>query len=380
MYFHLIWIKEKNWKKYDLDILLQWWDEDFIRKFLANRWVVIVSINEYKEDFKNFWNILINLTFDSTDIQIITQWEDLYESIFFIVSSWIKPLNANFIDKPIPESQVLDMVNKALLVVDEEDEKIRKQAELEALNEQKKYEERWIKDWLKILNVNIDHMDQILKAGKWVLAWSEIKELENCSDEMKKIRLWTNFNKMVSLVLEAHNLIRHAEKKIFAANDENKFLIDKNSFATNIDLLDSYFRFNRISEEKKLRPESLSTNESIIATMWIGSVLLKLLGQDISHTFDSYSLYEIVRITLNLIEFIVLLIIIVISLFWLIGPLLWINNLSLYLLPAMWWLWLLVYFLNNLKLRGIMLNVVWFILTVIVYWIGLKLLLGTFAL
>ena len=134
MYFHLIWIKEKNWKKYDLDILLQWWDEDFIRKFLANRWVVIVSINEYKEDFKNFWNILINLTFDSTDIQIITQWEDLYESIFFIVSSWIKPLNANFIDKPIPESQVLDMVNKALLVVDEEDEKIRKQAELEALN------------------------------------------------------------------------------------------------------------------------------------------------------------------------------------------------------------------------------------------------------
>ena len=59
-----------------------------------------------------------------------------------LIYSFLKPLNANFIDKPIPESQVLDMVNKALLVVDEEDEKIRKQAELEALNEQKKYEER----------------------------------------------------------------------------------------------------------------------------------------------------------------------------------------------------------------------------------------------
>jgi len=359
---------------------LSWWDEDFIRKFLASRWVVIVSINEFKEDLKSFWNIVINLAFDSTNIQMVTKWKDLYESILFIVSLWIKPISANFVDNPIPEIQMLDMINRAILAIDEEDEKIRQEKELEAVKEQQKYEEKWIQDWLKILNANIDRIEQVLKAGAWILAWSEIKEIKNYSDEMKKIRLWTNFNKMASLVFEVHNMLEHAEKKIFKANDENKFLVDKNSFVTNIDLLDGYFKFNRISEEKKLRPEFLTTSENIIATIWDSYILLKLLGQDIFHKFSSYSLYEIVRITLNLIEFIILVVIIVISLFWLVGPLLWIDDLSLYLLPAMWWLWLLIYFLNNLKLRGIMLNIVWFIITAIIYWIGLNLLLNTFSL
>jgi hypothetical protein len=51
---------------------------------------------------------------------------------------------------------------------------------------------------------------------------------------------------MASLLLEANNLIKHAEKEILDANAENKFLIDKNSAVTNIDVLREYFYSNSI--------------------------------------------------------------------------------------------------------------------------------------
>ena len=380
MFFHLIWIKEKNWKRCDLNLLLQWWDEDFIRKFLANRWVVIVSISEYKEDIRNFWNIVINIVYNKSDIQLIVQWEDLSKEIFFIVSLWLRPLRVNYIDNPIADDQMLNMINSAVLEAEEEDRKIKQQEEYEKLKEKKKYEEKWIKDWLKILNANIDHIEQILKAGVWILSWNEIKELENHSSEMKKIRLWTNFNKMATLVLETHHLLKQAENEIFEANIENKFLVNRNSSVTNIDILKEYFSSSSVMERAKLLPSSLTTTDLITSSIWLKSVLLKLLGRDLSHSFSNYSFEEFFNASLKRIEFIVAVIIIVITLLWLISPFIWMNTASLYLLPAMWWLWLLLYLFQNLKLKWSITNIVWFVVLVLVYWQWLKLLLNTFAL
>jgi len=379
MYFHLIWIKEKNWIKYDLNLLLQWWDEDFIRKFLANRWVVIVSINEYKEDPKSFWNIIVDITYESTNIQLIMPWDNLSEGIAFIISLWLRPSRMNLIENPISDEQMLNIINSTISKVEEEEEKIKKQEEFEDIKERKKYEERGIKDWLKVLNATIDHIEQLLKAGVWVLWWSEIKELENYSSEMKKIRLWTNFNKMASLVLEANNSIKHAEKEILDANAENKFLIDKNSAVTNIDILKEYFYSNNVMWRAKLLPASLTTTELIINTMWLKSVLFKLLRRDLSHSFEKYSFDYFFGITIKLLEFIVIVANITIILFWLIGPLFWMKT-SLYLLPAMWWLWLLLYLLQSLRLKWIITSIVWFLILALIYWQWLKLLLNTFAL
>ena len=364
-----------------MDLLIKWWDEDFIRSFLANRWVVIVSINEFKEDNpESFWNIVILLEYNWAEVQMLMQWEDLSASMSFIVTLWLRPLSMNFIDNPISEEQVKTMLDSTVLAAEEEDKKIKQQEEFEELKEKKKYEESWIKDWLKIINLNIDRIEQVLKAGKWVLSSNEIKELENYLSEMKKIRLWTNFNKMTALVLDSHVLLERAEKQIFDANEENKFLIDENSCVTNIDVLREYSNSSRTSEKATLQPAWLSVSESITNVIWTKSVFLKLLNRDIAHSFDGYSFDEFFDIVVNLLEFIVLLVIIVISMSWVIGSLLWFNNFSLYLLTAMWWLWLLIYLLNNIELKGVMPKILWFLALALVYWRGLKLLLNTFAL
>ena len=380
MYFHLVWIKEKNWEKYDLDVLLWWWDEDFIRKFLWVRWVVIVSINEFKEDPETFWNIKVSTDFNGSDVEIFMQGEDLWERLYFIIFLWITPTKANYIKNPISEEGVNQLIESNTLKIQEEDEKVRKQQELAELKEQKKYEESSIAEWLKIINSNIDHIEQLIKAWVWIISWSDLKQLDEYLNEMKKIRLWTNFNKMAMMVLEAHSLMKKVENEIFEANKDQKFLVDENSSVSNIDVLSEYFYSNRISEKAKLQPSGLKTSESISNILWSNAVLFNLLRRDVNNTFDNTAGDEIFSIVLELVEYIIICSIIIISLMWLGSSLLWSDKFSLYLLPAMWWLWLLLYLFNNLNLKWIMLQVVWFIALLLIYWWGLNLLLSTFAL
>ena len=361
-------------------MLLQWWDENFIRGFLSNRWVVIVSLSEFKEDPLKFWNIIVNIDYSWSNIQLTIKWEDLSESTLFVISLWLNPISINYSDNPIPEEQVKDIINTALSKVKEEDKKAKEQAEMEELKEKKKYEESWIEDWLKIINSNIDRIEQVVKAGKWVISWIEIKKLEDYGNEMKKIRLWTNFNKMAALVIDAQVLLEEAEKQIFAANEQNKFLINENSVVTNIDVLQEYLDYSMISEKTKLQSAWLSTNEMIVSTLWKNSIFLNLLKRDILHSFENSSFGEFVDIIVDLLEFIVLLIIITISLSWLIGSLIWVGNYSLYLLPAMWRLWLLIYLFDSIELKWAIARIVWFIVLVLVYRKWLVLLLNTFAL
>ena len=112
--------------------------------------MVIVSIEEFKEDPNSFWNISISVDFSGTEIQILTQGEDLGEKLYSMIYLWITPTKANYTDNPIPEDEVSKLIESSTLKIEEENKKVEEQQKLAELKEQKKYEESWIKDWLKI--------------------------------------------------------------------------------------------------------------------------------------------------------------------------------------------------------------------------------------
>ena len=129
MHFHLIWIKEKNWEQYELNLLINWWDDGFIRKFLANRWVVVVSLTEFKEDVKGFWNIVVSVNFENKEIWILSPWESLEDKAYFFLSLWLSINSINFVDKPVSASESQEIIKSNLAKIIEEDALIKKQQE-----------------------------------------------------------------------------------------------------------------------------------------------------------------------------------------------------------------------------------------------------------
>ena len=379
MYFHLIWIKEKEWKQHELDLLLQGNDEDLVRSFLSHWWVVIVSLNEFKENPEDFGNLKMSVLYNDAEIDIFMAWEDLSEALHSMMFLGLNPKFANYKNDPIPDDEMNELINSTISKINAINKEIQEKKEIEEKKEQKKYEEAAIGDSLKIINTEIDRIEQVIKAWEGVILWLEMKELEDYLNEMKKIRLWTNFNKMASLVFDAHELVKKAEDEIFKAYDSQKFLIDQNSSVTNIDVINDLFDSKRISEKGKLQANSLTPGESVLNVLWPSTVFLKLLKRDITYTAKNSSADEVFKIVMELVEYFVVTWIIVLSFSWFIALIIWVNF-SLYLLPALWWLGLLVYLFNNLPLKSVTEKALWFAILAIIYRRGLILLLNTFSL
>ena len=380
MYFHLIWIKEKNWEKYDLDLLLQWWDENFIRKFLAYRWVVVVSLTKFEGNESDFWNIVVLIHFENSEIQIVTPWEKLEDKVYFFISLWITPDSINFINNPLSDWEVQEIIQTTLAKIEEESERIKREKERQEIKEKKKYSESAIDDTLKVINLEINHIEQVIKAWNWILSWPEMKKLEEVWNEMKKIRLGTNFNRMASLILDAHELSKKAEREILAQDETKYFLIDNNSVTTNVDFIKELSSFNRVTEKAVVQPIWLTTDESFRNILWLNSVYLRMLLKDFSYAYKETSIDDFFSLTMNFLEYIILIIIVTLSFLRLIRPLFWLNELSLYLLPALWRLNLLIYLFNSLRLKWLPAKIIWFVVLAFVYWYGLLLLNGTFSL
>ena len=379
MYFHLIWIKEKEWKQHELDFLLQGEDENLIRGFLSNWGIVIVSLNEFKEDPKDFSEIKMSVLYNNTEIEFLMKWESLEETLYSMMFLWLDPKFANYVNDPIPEEEMNSIIASTIAKIRAINQEIKEKKEMEEQREQKKYEESAISDSLKIINAEIDRIEQVIKAWQWVIWWIEIKELEDYLNEMKKIRLWTNFNKMASLVFDSHKLVKKAEDEIFKAYDSEKFLVDKNSSVTNIDVISDLFESKRISETATLQATNLTPGESVLNVLWPATIFLKLLKRDIIHTVKTSSIDEVFDIVMELIEYFVLTWIVILSFLRLIAPLIGVQKFSLYFLPALWWLGLLLYLFNSLKLKWILRKTFAFIALVLIYRRGLILLLSTFS-
>ena len=145
-------------------------------------------------------------------------------------------------------------------------------------------------------------------------------------------------------------------------------------------MINDFFDSKRISEKGALQASSLTTGESLLNLLWPAAVFLKLLKRDIVYTFKNSSADEIFGVVMDFMEYFVLIGIIVLSILWLIAPFIWIQNFSLYFLPALWWLALLLYLFNNLKLEWVLWKALWFVIMVFFYRRGLVLLLNTFSL
>ena len=185
---------------------------------------------------------------------------------------------------------------------------------------------------------------------------------------------------MASLILDAHEITKKAEHELLSQDKSKIFLIDKNSITTNADFISELSSFRRISEKVIVQPNGLTTDESMRNMLWIRSVFLRMLLKDLFYSFEQSSIDELFGIVMNFVEYITLIVIIIVSFLWLIDPILWFDKFSLYLLPALWWLWLLVYLFNSLNFKWVISKIVGFIVLAIIYWYWLILLKGTFAL
>ena len=72
---------------------------------------------------------------------------------------------------------------------------------------------------------------------------------------------------MASIILDSYELAKKREPKILETYDSSKFLIDKNSSVTNIDVIYEDSVYNRISGKATVMPKLLTPTESVFSVL-----------------------------------------------------------------------------------------------------------------
>jgi len=72
---------------------------------------------------------------------------------------------------------------------------------------------------------------------------------------------------MASIILDAHELAKKREPKVLETYDSSKFLIDKNSSVTNIDVIYEDSVYNKISEKSTIMPKLLTPTEGVLSVL-----------------------------------------------------------------------------------------------------------------
>lgn len=350
MLFHLVGIKEKKWQQHSLDLLISGWEFSFIKSFLEHWGVVVVSLEEYESSLESFGTIVLKSSFQDQEISLIVKWDSLKETLSFFFSLDLFPFSINFIDpqKALPPEQIEHLLQMVLSEHEEASQIWAEQQQKIQQKEQKRYENKNIQEALKVINNALDRVSQILLIGRWILSSEEIRSLTEYSNELKKIRLGTNFNKMVTLLLETEHSLQKAEDKVLKALDDKKFLIDRNSVVTNIDVI-SESNSLLIAQEKYLLKQQLTTQESLYLSGKYATIFVKFFGKDFVHQF--ISLQSLVPNIVALLEYFCLVSLLLFSFVSLFGSVFGWSRTLLYFLPSLWVIGILSYVYGLLPLR-----------------------------
>jgi hypothetical protein len=262
MYFHLIGIKEKDAHQYQLDILIGGEKLSTIKEFLVNWGIVVVSLDEYDKPIEEFGKIRMIIPFKGSDFSVITFSDTLEKSVRYAFALGLQPKYVKMADNSMTDEEISALIGKIAKEYEQQQKQWEQQQTLSHQKEVKKYENKDIKHALKVINSNIDRIEQLLFIGKGILSSEEMKTLTDISNELKKIRLGTNFNRMAGLLLDAQSHITASEDLVLKALDDKKFLIDRNSVVTNIDVIAQYATLIR-AQEKSVLKKPLSNKESL---------------------------------------------------------------------------------------------------------------------
>lgn len=350
MLFHLIGIKEKQWQQHSLDILISWWDFSFVKSFLEHWGIVVVSLEEYESSLESFGNILLKFSFQQQEISLVVSGSSLEEALSFFFSLDIFPFSVNFIDpkKALPPEQVERLIQTLLSEYEEASHILAEQQQEIQQKEQKRYENKNIQEALKVINNAIDRVSQIFLIGKWILSSEEIRTLTEYSNDLKKIRLGTNFNKMVTLLLETEHSLQKAEDKVLKALDDKKFLIDRNSVITNIDVISESNNL-LVAQEKYLLKQQLTIQESLYLSGKYATIFVKFFKKDFLHQF--VSLQGLIPNIVFLLEYFSLVSLLLFSFVALFGSALGWPRILFYFLPSLWVIGIMSYVYGLLPLR-----------------------------
>ena len=292
MFFRLTGIKDISDKNYTLELLIEADDAATVKKFLGDQKVIIIWLEIYHWDAADFGKSYIVVKYWDTLVKIIWNFEDLEQFVEYVFQLELEVIDANYIlGNQLSETQVQEIINSA-----REKQIASKKAHQERLKaaqaaEKINFNDKKLQKAYQAIDDIVNQIDQLMEIWGSKIQPNTRKKLDDTRGEMGKLRLATNYDKIIEELHSAMNLIVETQDflldllendKIFAINPETKI--------TNVDVIREQTRLAKANLLQVLGAQ-MSREETMYASLGHLKIFTQYLTRDFNFVLSNKPLF-----------------------------------------------------------------------------------------
>ncbi len=323
MFFHLTGIKDISDKNYSLELLIEGEDVSSVKQFLSDQKVIVLGLEYYTGKPEDFGTMYLDIEGKNQVFRIVGQLEKLEEFLSYVVKLELKVTNANYFLNPLDEKKVqslIQTVNKQA----EHQAQIKKQEKEKAEKKGRlNYNDKKLKKAYNAIDQIINQIDQLLAIGGRNIPPMTLKKFDDMRGEISKLRLATNYDKIIEELHKAMNLIVETQDLLLWKLESDKiFTIAPKSQVTNVEVIREQTRLAKANLLNALGAQ-LSREETMYVSLWYLKLFSQYLYKDIQ--FASQNRLLFVQQVFKGIELMLLFILIEMSILAVFANQLWID-------------------------------------------------------
>lgn len=289
MIIRVIAIRELFDENYKIDLLFFGVPEEKIRDILREYKLVALELYEYKKDkVEAYWKIKILIEFEWEEYRALSNFTEIDKLIYLLSIIWFNVKNINYVD-----SQKLEQtkINEILVAEKEEArEWLQKQNDIILKNKEKDaaiFDDQKLERTLKLTTEFLEKVPIFLEKAKNTLSKMELKSLEEQWQELSKLKMWNNEEKISSFLEWAYDNYNNLEQKYLSFQDSPNIDVSWSNI-TDAYLLSEISKLEKAKNLFKLW-WAKTWEDALYANLWWVLLYFKLIKKDLLFKLKNFS-------------------------------------------------------------------------------------------
>lgn len=287
MFFHLTGIKDIADRNYSLEFLIEGEDISSVKQFLADQKVIVLGLEHFTNEPQTFGAVYLDVESKKKVFRIVGKFDTLEEFLAYFVKLKLKVVDANSFVSPLEPQKVQSLLQQ-IYQKQEEQERLYQQAQEKKAKQAKlNFQDKKLARAYEAIDQIISQIDQLLAIGGKNIPPMTLKNFDDMRWAISKLRLATNYDKIIEELHKAMNLIVETQDLLLWKLDAWKiFTVVPQSTITNIEVIREQTRLAKAKLLTVLGAQ-LSGDEVMYASLGYLKTFTQYLRKDIRTAMDS---------------------------------------------------------------------------------------------
>ncbi len=298
MTFRVNGIKQEVSSTSPLELLVLTDSSLLVRKLLEKNNILVLSIKEYRQEVKKFWDVYATIKRWLDEIQLVSNQKDIKTACLLFLHAGFVLLDINMYSKPLSHEATQTLLETCRQEIAQEKSVRVKQAETQKAEEKKIYADPHLAAAKEVLVWIFERTALVLERVKGTITINELKTINTLQEELKKLRMGNNYEKIKETGGQLLAMIQDMEDKSFVGGDTKPLI--PGSIITESDIQKEELKQEYVLQFKKLGSHIALKNEDY-AILGNTALFRKFFQKDLVNFFADpvgilFHLYDIAEL------------------------------------------------------------------------------------